>query len=120
MPGAINKSPKSKKSTTRLLVEAVLFGIGFAFSFDYPGWAKGNILICFVFFVRKKITWEISPAFKEFFAYIYQILGGEVKFQECGLQTPMNLPSLVTIRRLSFLPFPDGLKFNKATHSGDR
>jgi len=35
---------------------------GFAFSFDHPGWAKGNFLICSVFFVRmKKLRGESHP-----------------------------------------------------------
>jgi hypothetical protein len=54
-------SQKTKKHSSTLdRCSAFLFG--FAFSFDHPGWAKGNFLICSVFFVRmKKLRGESHP-----------------------------------------------------------
>ena len=54
-------SQKTKKhySTTD---RSSAFGVGFAFSFDHPEWAKGNFLLCSVFLARRrKLFGESHP-----------------------------------------------------------
>jgi hypothetical protein len=61
----------------------VLLGVGFAFSFNHPGWAKGNFLVCCNYCQNIDLGEKISPAFIKFAADGRYIPNpeGEVKFQ---------------------------------------
>jgi hypothetical protein len=70
----------------------VLFGVGFAFSFDHPEWAKGNFLLCSVFLVKKgNLLGESHPLSQNSPQPVRYIPnpGGEIKRlgkQDCGMR----------------------------------